>query len=197
MESPLSDEGATPLSSEDLESLIPTHITRRGELNEYEKRGVLEAVGWAFARRRSTSTLLDEKFIRALHRRMLGRVWKWAGTYRVRETANLGVDPRTIQVELRNLLDDVRYWLEHGTYPPDEIAVRFHYRLVYIHPFPNGNGRLSRLMGDLLIEAQHGERFSWGERSLSGGEARARYLTAVRAADKGDLAPLLVFARLP
>ena len=197
MESPLSDDGATPLSPEDLESLVPTHITLQSELNEYEKRGVLEAVGWAFARRRSTSTLLDEKFIRALHRRMLGKVWKWAGTYRVRETANLGVDPRIIQVELRHLLDDVRYWLEHGTYLPDEIALRFHHRLVYIHPFPNGNGRLSRLMGDLLIVAQHGKRFSWGERSFGSGEARERYLAAVRAADKADLAPLLVFARLP
>lgn len=195
MESPLNDEGATPLSPEDLQSLIPEHITLRSELNEYEKRGVLQAVGWAFARRRSTSTLLKEKFIRVLHETMFGEVWTWAGTYRVRET-NLGVDPRTIQVELRNLLDDVRYWLEHSTYSPDEIAVRFHHRLIYIHPFPNGNGRLSRLMGDLLIVAQHGERFSWGERSLSSGEARERYLAAVRAADKADLAPLLVFARL-
>lgn len=190
------DDGATPLSPEDREHLIPTHITLRSELNEFEARGVAEAEGWGFDRRRSTSVLLDEKFIRDLHQQMLGEVWKWAGTYRTLG-ANLGVDPKIIQVELRKLLDDARHWLEHATYSPDEIAVRFHHRLVGIHPFPNGNGRISRLMADLLIVAQSEERFTWGRRSLGGDENRKRYLAALRAADDGDCAPLVVFARLP
>jgi Fic-DOC domain mobile mystery protein B len=156
---------------------------------------VSEAEGWAFDRRRSTAVLLDPKFIRNLHRHMLGEVWKWAGTYRTLG-ANVGVDPRIIQVELRKLLDDARYWLDHATYSPDEIAVRFHHRLVAIHPFPNGNGRISRLMADLLIAAQGGERFAWG-RSRGGDENRTRYLAALRAADDGDCGPLVVFARLP
>ena len=190
------DDGATPLSPEDREHLIPTHITLRSELNEFEARGVAEAEGWGFDRRRSTSVLLDEKFIRDLHQQMLGEVWKWAGTYRTLG-ANLGVDPKIIQVELRKLLDDARHWLEHATYSPDEIAVRFHHRLVGIHPFPNGNGRISRLIADLLIVAQSEERFTWGRRSLGGDENRKRYLAALRAADDGDCAPLVVLARLP
>jgi len=189
------DDGATPLSPEDREHLIPTHITLRSELNEFEARGVSKAEGWGFARRRSTAVLLDPKFIRNLHRHMLGEVWKWAGTYRTLG-ANVGVDPGIIQVELRKLLDDARYWLDHATYSPDEIAVRFHHRLVAIHPFPNGNGRISRLMADLLIVAQGGARFTWG-RSRGGDENRTRYLAALRAADLGDCAPLVVFARLP
>ena len=189
------DDGATPLSPEDREHLIPTHITLRSELNEFEARGVSKAEGWGFGRRRSTAVLLDPKFIRNLHRHMLGEVWKWAGTYRTLG-ANVGVDPGIIQVELRKLLDDARYWLDHATYSPDEIAVRFHHRLVAIHPFPNGNGRISRLMADLLIVAQGGARFTWG-RSRGGDENRTRYLAALRAADLGDCAPLVVFARLP
>ena len=189
------DDGATPLSPEDREHLIPTHIALRSELNEFEARGVSKAEGWAFDRRRSTAVLLDPKFIRNLHQHMLGEVWNWAGTYRTLG-ANVGVDPGIIQVELRKLLDDARYWLGHATYSPDEIAVRFHHRLVAIHPFPNGNGRISRLMADLLIVAQSGARFTWG-RSRGGDENRTRYLAALRAADDGDCAPLVVFARLP
>lgn len=204
MESPLvpppwendGGDGATPLSPEDRESLIPVHIAVRGELNELEAQGVLAAVAWAFTRRRSMSTLLKETFIRRLHKEMLGEVWTWAGTYRTRES-NLGIDPALIQVELRKLLEDTRYWLEHETYPADEIAIRFHHRLVHIHPFPNGNGRLSRLMADLLSAAQDGERFTWGQSTLDAAEARKRYLAAVRAADQNDLAPLLTIARLP
>jgi fido (protein-threonine AMPylation protein) len=47
-------------------------------------------------------------------------------------------------------MKEVGYWLERGTYPLDEIAARFHHRLVAIHPFPNGKGRHGRLMADLL-----------------------------------------------
>ncbi len=188
------DDGATPLSPEDHEHLIPTHITLRSELNDLEASGVTKAEGWAFDRSRSMATLLTEQFIRALHKQMLGEVWTWAGTYRLVGTS-LGIELVRIQVELRKSLDDARYWLEHSTFSPDEIAVRFHHRLVVIHPFPNGNGRLSRLMADVLIVAQRAQRFPWG-RNL-GTERRERYLAALRAADKGDCTEIIAFARLP
>jgi len=107
----------------------------------------------------------------------------------------MGIDYWLIPTELRKLLDDTKAWIEFKTYPADEIAVRFHHRLVLIHPFPNGNGRHARFMADLLIMRLGGERFSWGRESLRDpGIARQQYIAALRAADNHDIAPLLAFA---
>jgi Fic-DOC domain mobile mystery protein B len=109
---------------------------------------------------------------------------------------NLGMAFHEIPVALRQLLDDTRAWIEYRTYPPDEIAVRFHHRLVLIHSFPNGNGRHARLMADLLVMRLGAERFSWGSANLQGaGEVRQRYIAALQAADDHDIGPLLAFAR--
>jgi Fic-DOC domain mobile mystery protein B len=139
--------------------------------------------------------VLDEKFLKGLHKRMFGRVWRWAGEFRLTER-NIRVAPHRIGVDLRNLLDDCRYWIEHGTYPPDEIAARFHHRLVWIHPFPNGNGRHARLATDLLSVRLGQPRFSWGRVNLvDAGETRRAYVAALRAADGHDIQPLLEFVR--
>jgi Fic-DOC domain mobile mystery protein B len=186
------DDHATPLTPEEREGLIPTYVTLRGELNELEQQNILEADQWVFGRKRD---VLDEPFLRGLHRRMFNRVWRWAGKYRTSER-NLGVPPYRIEIDLRQLLDDARYWIEHETYPPDELAVRFHHRLVFIHPFPNGNGRWSRLAADRLIVTLGGERFSWGGANLqSAGDIRRAYIDALHAADNHDLGPLTAFAR--
>lgn len=147
---------------------------------------------WALGRRRD---LLSEKFIKDLHRHMLRDVWRWAGKFRTSER-NLGIAHYEIPVALRQLLDDTKAWIEYKTYPPDDIAVRFHHRLVQIHAFPNGNGRHSRLMADLLLMSLGGERFSWGSANLQdAGDVRRRYITALQAADNHDIGPLLAFAR--
>ena len=113
-----------------------------------------------------------------------------------RHKRNIGVGAYHIAVELAGLLSDIRYWIEHATFQPDEIAIRFHHRLVAIHPFPNGNGRHARLAANLLIERLDGERFSWGGGSLGDvGVLRARYVATLRAADNHDIAPLMEFAR--
>jgi Fic-DOC domain mobile mystery protein B len=187
------DQAATPLTPEERGGLRLQHITLRHELNEVEQHGVFAADVWAFARTRRT--LLTEQFILTLHRRMFGTVWTWAGHYRTSQK-NLGLDHWTIRPEIRTLLADSRVWLDKQSYPPDELAVRFHHRLVSIHPFANGNGRLSRLMADLLITDQGGHRFTWGQADLlAAGEARTRYIQALRAADGQDIAPLVTFAR--
>jgi len=143
--------------------------------------------------------MLSAGFVTRLHERMFGDVWKWAGTWRttVRNAArNIGVDAYRIGMDVAAGLDDVRYWVENTTYPPDETAVRLHHRLVAIHPFPNGNGRHSRLMADLLVERLGGTPFIWGGRSLADpGELRRRYIAALRAADNYNTGPLLAFAR--
>ena len=172
--------------------LIPSHIAYRSELNEAEQRNIMRAQTWALGRRRH---LLSEKFVKDLHRQMLGEVWRWAGKFRTSER-NIGIAYWEIPVALRILLDDTKAWIEYKTYPPDEIAVRFHHRLVQIHPFPNGNGRHSRLMADFLVMQLGGERFSWGRQSLSdAGTLRTRYVQALQASDSGDNGPLLAFAR--
>jgi Fic-DOC domain mobile mystery protein B len=126
---------------------------------------------------------------------MLGEVWRWAGKFRTSER-NIGIPYWEIPVALRILLDDTRAWIEFKSYPRDEIAVRFHHRLVQIHPFPNGNGRHSRLMADLLVMRLGAERFSWGRESLGdAGSVRGRYIQALKACDRHDIAPLLTFAR--
>ncbi len=186
------DDASTPLTPEEREALIPSYITLRAELNEAEQANILEAEEWAFGRKRD---VLDERFLKTLHKRMFGRVWRWAGEFRLTER-NIGVDPYQVAIDLRNLLDDCRYWIEHGTYESDEIATRFHHRLVSIHPFPNGNGRHARLATDLLLAKLGHPRFSWGRVNLvDPGETRQAYVAALRAADNHDIGPLLEFVR--
>lgn len=186
------DDDSTPITAEERNGLIPTHISLRRELNEFEQKNIAKAEMWAFGRKRK---LLDEPFLRGLHRRMFDDVWRWAGVYRTTER-NLGIQAYRIQPELRQILDDAHYWIEHRTYPGDEIAVRFHHRLVSVHPFPNGNGRWSRLMGDLLTTRMGNRRFTWGSENLqSPGDTRRAYIDALHAADDHDVGPLVLFAR--
>jgi Fic-DOC domain mobile mystery protein B len=186
------DDASTPLSAEELEGLIPSYITLRSELNEAEQANILEAEEWAFKRKRD---VLSDKFLNDLHKRMFGRVWKWAGQHR-QTGKNIGVDAYRIPVELRQLLDDVRFWINKDTYQPDEIAARFHHKLVWIHIFPNGNGRHARLATDLLLTALGQPRFTWGRENLiDANETRQAYVDALRAADQHDYEPLLTFVR--
>lgn len=187
-----SDDAATPLTPEEIEGLIPSYITFRSELNAAEQANIVRGQTWALSRRRD---LLAEKFVRELHRHMLGDVWRWAGKFRTSER-NIGIAYWEIPLALRNLLDDTKAWIEFKTYSPDEIAVRFHHRLVQIHPFPNGNGRHSRLMVDLLIMQLGGVRFTWGSANLADeGQIRSQYIEALKALDNHDVGSLLVFAR--
>ena len=185
-------DNATPLSPEEQRELIPSYIAFRSELNEAEQENITRAQDWGLNRKRDP---LTEKFIKELHRRMLGEVWKWAGKFRTSDR-NLGLPFYEIPVALRQLLVDTNAWIKYQAYSPDEIAVRFHHRLVQIHPFPNGNGRHARLTADLLVMRLGMERFSWGRVSLrDAGIVRRRYIAALQAADHHDVGPLLEFAR--
>ena len=186
------DDGRTELTEEEREGLIPSYITLRSELNEAEQANILEAEEWAFARKRD---LLEEEFLNNLHKRMYGNVWRWAGRYRT-SGKNIGIEAYRIPMELRQLLDDCRYWIKNRTYEPDKTAVRFHHRIVSIHCYPNGNGRHARLATDLLLKSMGQERFSWGgENLVDVGETRKRYIAALQAADEHDIGPLLEFVR--
>ncbi len=186
------DDAATPLTADETQGLRPSWISTRGELNDAEQANILVAQRWAFARRRE---VLEEKLLITLHHRMFRDVWDWAGTFR-RTERNIGITPSHIGVALRDLIQDTRYWVEHATFPSDEIAARFHHRLVLIHPFPNGNGRHGRMAADLLARQLGRPLFRWGAGDLIGtGEIRKRYVAALRAADNHDIGPLLEFVR--
>ena len=158
-----------------------------------EQQNIYRAQEWALARRRDLC--VTDKFVKELHGRNLGDVWRWAGKFRTSER-NLGIKPYEVPMAVRLLLDDTKAWIEHKSYARDEIAVRFHHRLVQIHPFANGNGRHSRLMADLLVIDLGAARFSWGLRNLQdAGDVRQRYIAALKAADRHDIRPLLEFAR--
>jgi len=186
--------GATPLDPDEAEGLIPEHLSTRGELNAWEQVNVAKADGW-LRRQQSGRSVLNMGLLHELHRQMFSDTWKWAGKFRW-TLKNIGGPPEGIPEQTQNLLADTRYWIEHHTYSVDEIAVRFHHRLVAIHPFPNGNGRHGRLMADALLRQLHGPPFTWGSGSIDDrGAVRDRYLHALRSADSGDYAPLLAFVR--
>ncbi len=185
--------GQTPLDEDEKDGLLIDSIATRGELDEFEQQNIEQAMQWVLGRSFTTASIFTEAFVCNLHKRMYGDVWKWAGTFR-KTNKNIGVDKWQIPTELRALLDDAKFWVTNNVYTPDEMALRFKHRLVSIHCFPNGNGRHSRLMADLIIEKIFKQPvFTWG--SAMQGDARAAYLSAVKVADKGDMIPLLTFAR--
>lgn len=151
---------------------------------------------WVFGKKFKAKDVFTEKFICNLHKRMYGHVWAWAGDFR-KTNKNIGIDKFQIPMSLKVLCDDALYWIENQIYGPDEIAIRFKHRIVSIHCFPNGNGRHSRMMGDIIIEKIFDqEPFSWGAVNLSkANDSRAAYLKAVKQADQGNYQPLLDFAR--
>jgi Fic-DOC domain mobile mystery protein B len=188
--------GQTPLDEDEKEGLKISTITTVGELNEFEQLNIQKAVEWTFKRKFKIETILTEDFIKELHKKMLDEVWTWAGEFR-KSNKNIGVDKFQISIELKNLLDDCKFRIENNTFSEDEIAIRFSHRLVKIHPFPNGNGRHSRLITDILMK--HGfnkEIFSWGSADLTNkSETRSNYLKALYNADNNDYTLLLKFAR--
>lgn len=189
-------DGSTPLEPEDAEGLIPTWVATRGDLNQAEYESITAALPWALKRARAIGPLavLDDRFLLELHRRMFAAVWRWSGAIRRRET-NVGVAPHRIVADIRQAVDDARYWHAQEVYPPTELAVRLHYRLVTIHPFRNGNGRATRLLSDLYLAARALPALPWGASGQDREATRMAYLAAIRRAALDDCASLIEFAR--
>ncbi len=189
-------EGQTPLDEEEKEGLLITTISTRGELDEFEQANIQQAIEWTMKTRFSTEEILTEDFLLFVHRKMFGEVWKWAGKKR-KTNKNIGVDKHFISVEVRKLIDDCRYWIANQTYSQDEIAIRFSHRIVKIHLFPNGNGRHSRLIGDIMISNIFKKPvFTWGRADLSKKNTlRKEYLEAIHLADIANYKSLIEFAR--
>ncbi len=189
-------EGQIPLDEDEKEGLMINTITTRGELDEFEQLNIEKALQWTLGKKWKPEYILSESFMRELHKRMFGEVWSWASEFR-KTNKNIGVDKYQIGVSLRQLLDDSKYWLENKTYSEEEFAIRFSHRIVAIHCFPNGNGRHSRLIADIIINQIFGKPFfKWSSSDLNeNGEARSNYIAAIKAADAGDVKSLIDFAK--
>lgn len=188
--------GQTSLSEEEMEGLKIPSISTRGELDEFEQLNIEKAIEWTMRLKIKPERLFTEKFILDLHKKMYSDVWKWAGDFRKSEK-NIGIMSYKIGIELKQLLDDVLYWFQNNTYPKEEIAIRFKHRLVSIHCFPNGNGRHSRLMADLILDKLFNENyFTWGNSNLvKANEIREKYIKSLREADNQNYEPLISFAK--
>ena len=189
--------GQTPIDEDEAQGLLISTITTRGELDEFEQFNIEKSVEWSLKNKFKLERVLTETFIKDVHKRMFGEVWRWAGTYRI-SNKNIGVDKYHIPIEMRNLIDDCKYWIKNKSFEEDEIAIRFKHRMVQIHLFPNGNGRHSRLCADILISHVLAKSiFSWGGVNLSQKtDIRKEYLEAIYDADQNNnYKPLIQFAR--
>jgi Fic-DOC domain mobile mystery protein B len=185
-------EGATPLDPNELGGLKHKHITTQGELDQLEQANIESGLRWLGRQR---AHVLTDDFAITLHKRLFRDVWDWAGTFRT-TGKNIGIGPIHIPVELRTLMGDAQYWADNKTYSPSEAAIRLHHRLVKIHPFPNGNGRHARIMADSVLDrVYHAKPIDWagGHDLQKMNERRTAYIAALRAADQGDMGPLIKF----
>lgn len=191
--------GQTSLDEDEKEGLKILSVSTKSELDEFEQKNIEQAIQWTIGRKIKVEKLLSEQFIKSLHKRMYSDVWNWAGQFRKSEK-NIGVKSFQISTDLRVLLDDTKYWIENKSYSPDEIAIRFKHRIVSIHCFPNGNGRHSRLMADLIAEKIFKNKvFTWGQADLFSSkeiDVRTNYLAALKKADNGNFTDLIRFGRL-
>ncbi len=186
-------KGATPLEPDEIYNLRLKHISTQKELDELEATNIIQGQQWAFSKKRKN--ILNITFLLTLHKHMFGEVWSWAGKYRRTQT-NIGVEPFRIPLETGHLLEEVTFQLQNNIYSMDEISTRFHHKLVWIHPFTNGNGRHARMMTDLLLHVYGHPIFTWGIHNLNEqGTVRQEYIRALKAADKNDFDPLMKFVR--
>jgi len=187
--------GATLIDADEANGLIPQHITTQRQLNEWEQNNILMTEQWVSNQRFEIAKIATSEFVKQIHVKMFNKTWRWAGQFR-KTNKNIGVDWPLVSVELKILLDDVQYQAENNIYPKDELAARFHHRLVAIHPFPNGNGRHARMMADIMLIALGCNRFSWGSNSLAeSSPVRKLYIEALREADRMNYEKLITFVR--
>lgn len=190
------DQGETPLDEDEKEGLKLKNLLTKADLDLAEQKSIELAILWSLGLKITAEKLLTEAFIMKVHKQMFAKVWDWSGSYR-KTDKNIGVDKWSIVTYLKYLIDDTKYWITNAIFEPDEIAIRFKHRLVSIHCFPNGNGRHSRLMADILISQVFKlDVFTWGSKANDTPELqRSKYLIALREADKGNYNPLVIFAR--
>lgn len=178
--------GQTPLDPQELVGLKLKNLKLQSELNLAEAKNIAEAEFWLFTQSPEIESL---EFLQALHKNMFGKVWSWAGVFRTTER-NIGIHPWEIRQVLTQVLENLKLRTSLGESRVD-LAVEFHHQLLFIHPFPNGNGRWARRVTELHCEYLSIQPPRWIELTQSNAAAyRDHYLAALKAADRGDPNPL-------
>jgi Fic-DOC domain mobile mystery protein B len=171
----------------DVSHLKVKGVGTRSQLNLLEAHNILKVTLKYFGRRKPTKKMapFDLAWVKRLHREMFRDVWKWAGRIRLEEV-NVGVKWYLIDEALQNLLSDLVHWEQSGIHVMAR-AVRLHHQAVRIDPFPNGNGRWSRMLANIYLRSNDNREVAWPEDLLGTASAiRDQYLEAIKAADEWD-----------
>ncbi|KAA0716718.1 Adenosine monophosphate-protein transferase FICD [Triplophysa tibetana] len=125
-----------------------------------------------------------------IHRRVLGYVDPVEGgrfrTTQVFVGHHIPPHPHDLDKHMQELVQ----WLnseETLHLHPVEFSALAHYKLVYVHPFVDGNGRTSRLLMNLILM-----QASYPPITIRK-EHRAEYYTALDTANEGDVRPFIRF----
>ena len=198
----MTDKTKTPDATpgDDASGLIQKQLTDRRARNAAELDAISRAYNkhiYRARRKRAGTEWLTDELIRRVHFDMFGEIWEWAGKYRT-DSVNIGVDFHLIPEQIKLLCGDFNYWNSaKGAMPPLEIAARVQNRLTRIHPFINGNGRHARLITDIFFHSVKHPLPKWQQIQLmsEGDQVRARYIEAMKAADKEDYRELMAFMK--
>lgn len=187
-------EGATPI--QDYSRLKLAWIQTQNDLNRAEAENIAAAQK-KYLNQPVHNPLkwFEPVTFKKIHKEMYGNVWEWAGEYR-KEVTSIGIKPYLIPSRLAELCSEVKYWL---TDPVElsflEQAARIHHKLVFIHPFENGNGRFSRLIADRYLKFYGCQYPQWPVDLQRNGSARSEYIKSLKYADQGDYDPLIFFMK--
>jgi len=183
-------DGHTVLSTKERKGLRLTHVTNMKELDAAEQMNINQGLLWLDSIK--TEDYLSEEFFKKLHLKLFGEVWKWAGEYRLSEK-NIGVEPWRVASEMKKFIEDAHFWVEKNSFESwSELLAHFHHKLVFIHPFPNGNGRFSRIVTNYLCVKNDKPVPSW-YLDLPSEKRRAKYIDSLRAADEKKYSDLIDF----
>lgn len=187
-------DGSTPLDEDQTQGLKFSHITLMSELDELEDTNIQKGLEWLYAQK--NPHYLHTDFLCKLHEKLFGDVWKWAGKFRKSEVNLSKIRPYDISPQLKNLFEDAGLWISAGKMTWDEISAELHHRLVSIHPFPNGNGRTTRIFTE-YVQLMNGRAVTSWKNSLKDTptERRKCYIDALKKADNSDFNDLIEFMK--
>ena len=185
--------GATPLN--DYSGLIPKWVQTQSDLNRVETENIAEAQKkYLHKKVDNPAHWFNVSYLKSIHQAMFCDVWTWAGCFR-KSVTSIGIKPYLVLNQLSELCHEVSSW-SHDVVDLTilEQAARVHHKLVYIHPFENGNGRFARLIADRYLVAYKCPYPHWPYLQDEG-EMRNAYIQSLQEADKGNYAPLIQLMR--
>ena len=187
-------QGETPL--DDYSGLKLKQVKTREQLNAAEFLNNLQAVT-KYLSRKPTKRMapFTRRWMLRLHKEMFGTVWVWAGKIRTTSGLTFGIAAHQVERALEKLARDLAYWRE-GEWDLIEQSATLHHRSVQIHPFPDGNGRWSRLLANIWIKQNGGPIVAWPtELRQVTSVIRDKYMEAIKQADNGDIGLLVSLHR--